>query len=68
MIENFDILIIFLNFFHDYEKYLTKIYQINPRKNNFDKEIIDFDQFLKKFRLRRWKTSIIPNMLGKRST
>ena len=32
----------------------SKKYQINQWKYHFGKEIIDFDHFLKNFRLRRW--------------
>ena len=53
--ENFDIFDHFLNFFMIMKIFDKKIYQINPWKYYFYKEIIDFDYFLKNFRLRRWK-------------
>ena len=53
--ENFEMFDHFLNFLNDYQNILLKLCWRNPWKWFFDKEISDFDHFLKNFRLRRWK-------------
>ena len=61
--ENFEMFDHFLNFLNDYQNILLKICWRNPWKWFFDKEISDFDHFLKNFRLWRWKIQKPPKVL-----